>query len=123
MLFSKGIIKFVVLHVRVLHFFGSNVYFIDPVSYKLKANTSKQFKNKMLRRCIAAAFIIFPIFVQLFQFEGIFPRVQQYEGFLYFIFMFSFYSTLLVSYSRNVEAQKIFNSLVQLEQQLTDGKF
>lgn len=122
MLFSKGIFKYVVLHLRVLKFLGTNLYSIKPIAYKLEVNHIKKIKKKVSCRCLLATLLLFIIVAQLYLFREKFPRVQQYEGFLYLVCLISFLSRLCVSFSRNFEDINIFNSLVKMEHQLKKGE-
>lgn len=77
---------------------------------------------KTLLRFTVITLMVATTMVQLTIFGGIFPSVQQYEGVLYAVFMLSFLGTIFASFSNNVQARKLFNSLVDLEQQLVHGK-
>lgn len=121
MLISKGFIKFAVKHLQILSFLGSNIYFIDPLTYKMEVDKSKKIKVKSFIRNFVALLVICPLLGQIIKFGGVFPRVLQYEGFFYFIFLFLFLSILFVSFTKATEARKLFNSLLEIDQQLNQG--
>lgn len=88
----------------------------------IEFNKSKEFKTKTLFKCALATFIFATTIVQLKVFAEMFPSAQLYEGVLFVVIMLSYPGTLYVSYFKSAEARKLFNSLVDLEQQLSHGK-
>lgn len=123
MLFSKGLIKLVILNIRQLKFHGINLFSIDPASFKLYCNYSNVFKTKLFCRYAVVTLMVSATLAQIIVFGGRFPSARIYEGLLYVVFMLSFLATLFVTFSKNIQAQKLFNSLVELEQELVHGKF
>ncbi len=121
MLSLKGTIKLFILNLRFLGLLGTNLFYIDIVSCKLKFHP-QSFKKKTLFRCTAATLIIIATIVQLKVFKGIFPSVQLYQGIWYVVSLSSFLGTFCVSFFRNHQILILFNSLVEFERQLIQGK-
>ncbi len=122
MLLTNGLIKLFVLNLRLFNCIGSYLYNIDPVTYKLKFNNSKRLKIELLSKCAVAVAIYGTVVMQLIAFRGKVPSVQLYEGIFFVALAFVYFGTLSVYYTRNTEVVELFNSLVQLEQQLIQGK-
>lgn len=121
MLFTKGLIKLFVVNLRLFNFLGSYLYNIDPISFKLNFDNSKNLKIELLCKCA----IVIPMYalmsLQLIKFRGLFPNVQLFEGVLYIVHLYTYIGTLYVYYSRNHQVLELFNLLVQFEQQLSEG--
>lgn len=122
MLFTKGLIKLFVVNLRLLNCLGSFLYHIDPITYKLKFNNSRSFKHELFSKCGTTLIIYIIMSVQLISFRGIFSNVEFYEGIFIIALPFGYLVTMYVYYSRSIQVLNLFNSLVELEQQLIRGK-
>ncbi len=118
MLFKEGLIKLLVLNLRIYNYFGSYLYDIDPVSYKLKFNNSKNLKTKLIFKCAVAILYEVILLAQLISFKGIFPNDQFYEAILYAAHIVVYNGTLYVYSSLNTQILEFFNLIVQQEKRL-----
>ncbi len=123
MLFTKGLIKLFVLNLRLFNVFGSYLYKINPATYKLKFNNSKSLKFELLFKSAIALSMYTVVAVQLIAFRDIVPSVQLYEGIFFISLTLGYLGSLYEYYSRSTQVVELFNSLVQLEQQLSRCKY
>ncbi len=122
MLFTKGLIKLIVVNLRIYNFFGSYLYSIDPNTFKLKFNNTKSLKIELLCKSTVALFLYAMVSAQLLAFQGSFQDIELYEGIFLVTLHSGYVVTLYVYYSRHTQVLELFNSLVSFERQLLRGK-
>ncbi len=122
MLLTEGLINLIFLNLRILSFLGSHLYEIDPISYNITFHNSSVFKKDLLAKCSAKFALFTTMLIQLIAYRRVFSNAQQFESILYVVAAYAFFGTSYIYYFRKTQVLKLYNSLVELEQQFINGR-
>ncbi len=122
MLFAKGLSRLILINLRIFNTFGSYLFKIDPVSYELSFQSSTIFKFKMFLKCTISTILSAIMAIQLIQHRTKFHNVDIFEGIFNSVAIQAFLASFYVYFKRRGQVVELFNSLVNFEQNLMNGK-